>query len=67
MIALDLSTGKNHKKIFEVSAAWNYFESSHGKHPWDGISGTAKPMADNAVNQRKYLMQDVSDFYAWAK
>lgn len=24
-------------------------------------------MADNAVNQRKYLMQDVSDFYAWAK
>lgn len=67
MIVADLSTGKNHKKIFKVSAAWNYFESSHGKDSWDGISGTAKPMDGNAVNQKKCLMQDAFDFYAWAK
>lgn len=55
-----------HAEIFEgIHAQWNYFEAGHGKGPCDGIGGTVKRMADNAV-KRKIVIQDAHDFFAWA-
>lgn len=53
--------------IFNVSAAWNYFESGHGKVPCDRIGGAAKQMANGAVKQRNGLIQDAFDLYVWTK
>ena len=38
-----------HQQLFSVKASWNYFEAGHGKGPCDGIGGTAKRMADEAI------------------
>lgn len=51
---------------YGISASWMYFESGHGKSPCDGVGGTTKRNADNAVKQGKVLIQDASDFFAWA-
>jgi len=53
-------------EIYGMFASWHYFESGHGKGPCDGIGGTAKRNADNAVKQGKSLIQDARDFFAWA-
>ena len=53
--------------LLEISVARNYFEASHDKDQCDGIGGTAKHMADDAVKQRKFFIQDADDFYSWAK
>ena len=37
-----------------------------GKGPCDGVGGTTKRNADNAVKQGKALIQDAGDFFAWA-
>jgi hypothetical protein len=44
-----------------------HFESGHGKSPCDGVGGTTKRNADNAVKQGKVLIQDAADFYAPTK
>ena len=49
-----------------VIASWHYFECGHGKGPCDGVGGTTKRNADNAVKQGKAEIQDATDFYAWA-
>ena len=57
----------NHEKWLEGgAAAWNYFEAGHGKGPCDGIGGTAKRLADDAIKQEKVIIQDTQDFFAWA-
>jgi hypothetical protein len=56
----------NHKQIFDVNACWNYFESGHGKGPCDGIGGTCKRRASEAVKQGKATIQDAHEFYNWA-
>ena len=38
----------------------------HGKGPCDGIGGTAKRLADDAIKQEKVIIQDAQDFFAWA-
>ena len=38
-----------HKKEFGIPASWHYFEAGHGKGPCDGVGGTTKRMADEAV------------------
>ena len=38
-----------HKELFDVTASWNYFEAGHGKGPCDGVGGSLKRMADEAV------------------
>jgi hypothetical protein len=48
-----------------IRASWHYFECGHGKGPCDGIGGTTKRNADNAVKQRKAVIQDGRDFMAW--
>ena len=55
-----------HKQLFGVSAAWNYFEAGHGKGPCDGVGGTAKRLADQAVKSKKARIQDADDFFRWA-
>lgn len=51
---------------FGCKASWHYFESGHGKSACDGVGGTTKRNADNAVKQNKAVIQDANDFYAWA-
>ncbi|XP_066298277.1 uncharacterized protein [Branchiostoma lanceolatum] len=56
----------DHESLFGVPACWNYFEAGHGKGPCDGVGGTAKRMADQAVNHQETTIQDAHDFYKWA-
>jgi hypothetical protein len=56
----------NHKQIFDVNACWNYFESEHGEGLCDGIGGTCKRRASEAVKQGKATIQDAHEFYNWA-
>lgn len=55
-----------HEDMFGIKAVWNYFESSHGKGPCDGIGGSAKRQASDAVKQGKVSIQDAVEFYEWA-
>ena len=56
-----------HRSEFGVNASWHYFEAGHGKGPCDGVGGTTKRMADEAVKQHKATIQDANDFFQWAK
>ncbi|KAJ8048235.1 hypothetical protein HOLleu_00469 [Holothuria leucospilota] len=56
----------DHHTIFDgIYATWNYFESGHGKGPCDGVGGTVKRLADDAV-KRGAVIQNANDFYSWA-
>ncbi|CAC5359819.1 unnamed protein product [Mytilus coruscus] len=52
---------------YGIRAKWNYWEAGHGKGPCDGIGGTSKRMADEAVRTGKVAIQDPHDFYAWTQ
>lgn len=41
-----------HKKDFGLDAIWNFFATSHGKSPCDGIGGTIKRVTARASLQR---------------
>ncbi|XP_013401704.1 uncharacterized protein LOC106167464 [Lingula anatina] len=56
-----------HTERYGMPATWNYFESGHGKGPCDGVGGTVKRLADQAVNAQKANIQDAEDFYVWAQ
>lgn len=56
----------NHPNEFGMAAVWNYFEAGHGKGPCDGVGGTAKRMADDAVKTGKATIQDAHEFFTWA-
>ncbi|WAR12325.1 hypothetical protein MAR_026505 [Mya arenaria] len=51
---------------FGIKGSWHYFESGHRKSPCDGVGGTTKRNADNAIKQGKVIIQDAEDFYKWA-
>ena len=53
-------------EVYGSFDSWHFFQSGHGKGPCDGIGGTTKKNADNAVKQGKVLIQDAHDFFAWA-
>ncbi|XP_069109647.1 uncharacterized protein [Argopecten irradians] len=57
----------NHEQLFGMKARWNYFEAGHGKGPCDGLGGTTKRMADQAMRSGKTVIQDASDFYEWTQ
>ena len=42
----------NHESDFGASAEWNFFATSHGKGPCDGVGGTVKRLATRASLQR---------------
>ena len=56
----------NHKDTYGVNARWNYFESGHGKGPCDGLGGTCKRLADEAMRSGRCVIQNAKDFYDWA-
>ena len=56
-----------HENEFGCKASWNYFEAGHGKGPCDGIGGTVKRLADDAVTQNKVVIQDPLDILAWSQ
>ncbi len=41
-----------HEQDFGVQAEWNFFATSHGKGPCDGVGGTVKRLAARASLQR---------------
>lgn len=43
---------RHHKQDFGLNAEWNFFATSHGKNPCDGIGGTVKRLAARASLQR---------------
>ncbi|WAQ99020.1 hypothetical protein MAR_023393 [Mya arenaria] len=51
---------------FGIKGSWHYLESGHGKGTCDGVGGTTKRNADNAIKQGKVIIQDEEDFYKWA-
>ena len=57
----------HHTSLFGVQAAWIYFEAGHGKGACDGVGGTSKRMADDAVKHQKCIIQNALDYYTWAK
>lgn len=61
------NTIANHESKYNISAKWNYWEAGHGKGPCDGLGGTCKRMADEAVKTGKISIQDPTDFFAWTQ
>ena len=56
-----------HPQLYDLTqASWHYFESGHGKGACDGIGGTTKRNADNAVKRGLATIQSAADFYQWA-
>ena len=56
-----------HENEFGCKANWNYFEAGHGKGPCDGIGGTVKRLADDAVTQNKVVIEDPLDIFSWSQ
>lgn len=58
-----------HEQDFGLSAEWNFFATSHGKSPCDGIGGTAKRLAAHASLQRPLDNQILTpaDLFAFCK
>ncbi len=57
-----------HKTDFEVDAEWNFFATSHGKSPCDGIGGTVKRLVARASLQATLQDQILTpqQMYNWA-
>ena len=57
-----------HKKDFGIDAEWNFFATSHGKGPCDGVGGTIKRLAARVSLQRSYDKQIMTphQLYEWA-
>lgn len=56
----------SHEDKYGIKAQWNYFEAGHGKGRCDGLGGTTKRMADEAICQGKAIIQDAREFYRYA-
>ena len=50
-------------KKYSVKLCWNFFASSHGKGPVDGIGGAIKIIATHKVIQWKLSIKDAFSFY----
>ena len=48
---------------YSVKLCWNFFASSHGKGPVDGIGGAIKIIATHKVIQWKLSIKDAFSFY----
>lgn len=57
----------NHQETFGIDAKWNFFEAGHGKGPCDGLGGSTKRLADQAVKSGKVIIQDANDFFCWTQ
>lgn len=59
----------HHKADFNIEIEWNFFATSHGKGPCDGVGGTLKRLATRASLQRTNAdhILTAMDLYEWAK
>ena len=48
---------------FSLSIDWNYFATSHGKGPVDGIGGYVKRFAEKVVRQRNFIISNAPEFH----
>ena len=57
-----------HENDFGFVAEWNFFATSHGKGPCDGVGGTVKRLAARASLQRPYedQIQTPLQLFEWA-
>ena len=51
-----------HVQDFGITAAWNFFATSHGKNLCDGVAGTVKRLATRASLQRPLDNQILTTF-----
>ena len=60
---------KHHKGDFDIECEWNFFATSHGKGPCDGIGGTIKREATKASLRRpnKNHIQTPEDLFIFTK
>lgn len=58
----------HHENDFNIKAEWNFFATSHGKSPCDGIGGTVKRLAARASLQAANTGQILtpSELFDWA-
>ena len=58
----------NHVTDFGIEAEWHFFATSHGKGPYDGISGTVKRLVARASLQAATAEQILTppDLFSWA-
>ena len=59
----------HHYTDFSVTADWNFFATSHGKSPCDGIGGTVKRLVTRASLQapRQGQILDSETFFQWCR
>ena len=50
-------------KNFSLSIDWNYFATSHGKGPVDGIGGNVKRFAEKIVRPRNFIVSNAQEFH----
>ena len=57
----------NHVTDFGIEAEWHFFATSHGKGPYDGISGTVKRLVARASLQAATAEQILTppDLFSW--
>ena len=53
---------KHFQGKIDVSTRWNYFATSHGKGPVDGIGAIVKRIIMQRITTRKFIVQDVDSF-----
>ena len=58
----------NHEADFGIKASWNFFATSHGKSPCDGIGGTVKRLTARASLQAALTDQILTplSMFTWA-
>lgn len=59
----------HHSTDFAITAEWNFFATSHGKSPCDGIGGTVKRLAARASLQapRQGQILNSESFFQWCR
>ena len=53
---------KNLQDKHTIQITWNFFATSHGKAPIDGIGGAVKRQVWSAVKTRKHIVRDAKSF-----
>ena len=52
------------RNCYDVKLVWNFFATSHGKGPVDGVGGTLKRIATDKVQSRQCIINGMADFIA---
>lgn len=56
-----------HEEDYGLKAEWNFFATSHGKGPCDGIGGTVKRLARrHCLQHPNVVIKTAEELYSWA-